>query len=83
LNRPISGSNVVNVTNTFTSPQVMLEAWDTGASIVTFSITQSSTAGVASVVPEPSSMAIFGLMSVGSLAAWRRRRAGERKSAEA
>jgi hypothetical protein len=82
LNRSISGSGVVTVTNTFTSPQVMLEAWDTGASNVTFTITQASIAGVAAI-PEPSSIAIFGLMSVGSLAAWRRRRASERKTVEA
>jgi hypothetical protein len=44
--------------------------------IATFTITQNSTAG-ATVIPEPSSIAIFGLMSLGSLAAWRRRRSAE------
>lgn len=82
LNRSITGNNLVNVSTSFLSPVITLEDFDTGASSATFTITQASTAGV-SVVPEPSSFAIFGLMSVGSLAAWRRRRAGERKSAEA
>lgn len=82
LNRSISGNNLVNVSTSFLSPEFTLEDWMSGASNVTFNITQTSIAG-ATVIPEPSSMAIFGLMSVGSLVAWRRRRGGERKSAEA
>jgi hypothetical protein len=82
LNRSITGNNLVNVSTSFFSPVITLEDYETGASTATFTITQASTAGV-SVVPEPSSIAIFGLMSVGSLAALRRRRAGERKPAEA
>lgn len=79
LNRSISGNAAVNVaTQSFFTGVANL----TAGPIALFTITQNSTVG-ASVVPEPSSIAIFGLMSVGSLAAWRRRRAGERKSAEA
>ena len=75
----ISGNSSVTLSNTFfATPVTSISQY----SFVTFNITQFSTVGTA-VVPEPSSIAIFGLMSVGSLAAWRRRRAGERKSAEA
>ncbi|MCY2973053.1 MAG: PEP-CTERM sorting domain-containing protein [Planctomycetota bacterium] len=73
LNRSISGSSNWSVSTSFFSPVFTLASWDTGASDVTFNITQASTAGTA-VVPEPSSMAIFGLMSAGSILAWRRRR---------
>lgn len=78
LNRTISGNTNVNLgtLSYFTDATVL------GTGFTFFTITQNSTVS-ASVVPEPSSIAIFGLMSVGSLAAWRRRRAGERKSAEA
>lgn len=72
LNRSVNGANSVNVSSSFFSPSVTLEA----GPIATFTITQNSTAG-ATVIPEPSSIAIFGLMSLGSLAAWRRRRMGE------
>jgi hypothetical protein len=88
LNGRIDGTATRIVTGTFFSSESTFEATfdpsldPTGAGVVLFTITQASRAGV-SVVPEPSSFAIFGLMSVGSLAAWRRRRAGERKSAEA
>lgn len=79
LNRSISGNATVNVaTQSFFTGVANLAA----GPFAFFTITQNSTVG-ASVVPEPSSIAIFGLMSVGSLAALRRRRAGERKSAEA
>jgi len=71
LNRNISGVNTVNVaTQGFFTAAANLST----GTITTFTITQNSTVG-ANVVPEPSSMAIFGLMSAGSLLAWRRRRA--------
>ncbi len=72
LNRSLNGSGTVNVSTSFFSPSVVLQA----GPIATFTITQNSTAG-ATVIPEPSSIAIFGLMSLGSLAAWRRRRSAE------
>jgi len=70
LNRSISGNASVNV-----GPQSFFTAAASlvGGGIATFTITQNSTVGAA-VVPEPSSMAIFGLMSAGSFLAWRRRR---------
>ncbi len=75
----ISGNSSLTLGNTFfTSGSLFVGSNQTA----TFDIAQLSRVG-ASVVPEPSSIAIFGLMSVGSLAALRRRRAGERKSAEA
>jgi hypothetical protein len=78
LNQSISGNSNVNTgtLSYFTDATVLSTGFRN------FTIEQISTVS-ASVVPEPSSIAIFGLMSVGSLAAWRRRRAGERKSAEA
>jgi hypothetical protein len=80
LNQTISGNSVVNMATTFfKTPSTFLLA----GQITTFDIIQTSSTSASSVIPEPSSIAIFGLMSVGSLAAWRRRRAGERKSAEA
>jgi hypothetical protein len=78
LNRSISGTNSVNVSQGFVSTVANLSV----GSLTTFTITQNSTVS-AEVVPEPSSIAIFGLMSAGSLMAWRRRRANERKSVEA
>ena len=78
LNQTISGDSSVSTgTLSFFTPGITV-----GTGFTTFGINQQTTVN-ASVVPEPSSIAIFGLMSVGSLAAWRRRRAGERKSAEA
>jgi hypothetical protein len=78
LNQSISGNSNVNTgtLSYFTDATVL------GTGFTYFTITQNSTVS-ASVVPEPSSIAIFGLMSVGSLAAWRRRRASERKTVEA
>ncbi len=70
LNRSINGSSTVNVSSSFFSTAVSLEA----GQLATFKITQNTTAGANNVVPEPSSMAIFGLMSAGSFLAWRRRR---------
>ncbi|MCY3009985.1 MAG: PEP-CTERM sorting domain-containing protein [Planctomycetota bacterium] len=86
LNGRIDGAGTRSVSGTFFSSERTFQARrDSFGNIINspveFTITQASSAGV-SVVPEPSSIAIFGLMSVGSLAAWRRRRAGERKSAE-
>jgi hypothetical protein len=78
LNRSISGTNTVTVSQNFFSPTVTLQA----GPIATFTLTQNSTAS-AEVIPEPSSIAIFGLMSAGSLMAWRRRRANDRKGVEA
>ena len=75
----ISGNSSLTLGNTFFTSGSLFVGLNQTAS---FDIAQLSRVG-ASVVPEPSSIAIFGLMSVGSLAAWRRRRAGERKSAEA
>lgn len=77
LNQSISGGNLVNVSTDFVSTTATLAA----GPFTTFTITQNSTVS-ASVIPEPSSIAIFGLMSAGSLVAWRRRRASERKSLE-
>jgi len=70
LNRSISGNTAVNV-----GPQSFFTAAAnlTGGGIASFTISQNSTVGTA-VVPEPSSMVIFGLMSAGSFLAWRRRR---------
>jgi hypothetical protein len=70
LNTSISGNTTLSFgpQNFFTSTAAL-----TGGGIATFTITQNSTVGAA-VIPEPSSMAIFGLMSVGSFLAWRRRR---------
>ena len=79
LNRSINGTSTVSESGNFFSAAMTLQ----GGRIATFTVSQNSEAGANNVVPEPSSIAIFGLMSVGSLAAWRRRRAGERKSAEA
>ncbi|MFN9712222.1 MAG: PEP-CTERM sorting domain-containing protein [Planctomycetota bacterium] len=78
MNRTISGNSSVSTgtLSYFTDATVLSTGFRN------FTIEQNSTVS-ASVIPEPSSIAIFGLMSVGSLAAWRRRRAGERKSAEA
>lgn len=78
LNQSISGTNTVTVSQNFFSPTVTLQA----GPIATFTLTQNSTAS-AEVIPEPSSIAIFGLMSAGSLMAWRRRRANDRKGVEA
>ena len=71
LNRSISGNTAVNV-----GPQSFFTAAAnlTGGGIASFTISQNSTVGTAAVVPEPSSMVIFGLMSAGSFLAWRRRR---------
>lgn len=69
LNRSISGNSSVNLTQSFFTGAATLTA---GTSTF-FTITQTSTVGTV-VVPEPSSMVIFGLMSAGSFLAWRRRR---------
>ncbi len=69
LNRSISGNATVNVTRNFFTNAATLAV----GAISFFTVTQNSTVGTA-VVPEPSSMAIFGLMSLGSILAWRRRR---------
>ena len=71
LNRSINGVSTVNESGNFFSAAMTLQA----GPITVFTVTQNSTAGAAAaVVPEPSSMAIFGLMSAGSFLAWRRRR---------
>lgn len=78
LNGSISGTNTVSVSQNFFSPAVTLAA----GPIATFTLTQNSTASAA-VVPEPTSIAIFGLMSAGSLAMFRRRRVSELKGSVA
>ncbi len=79
LNRTLNVPGTVSESGDFFTAAVTLQS----GPIAVFTVSQNSTAGANNVVPEPSSIAIFGLMSVGSLAALRRRRAGERKSAEA
>jgi hypothetical protein len=71
LNRSISGTNTVNVGPTqFFSPAATLTALNP---IYIFTINQNSTVG-ANVIPEPTSLAIFGLMSTGTILVRRRRR---------
>jgi hypothetical protein len=78
LNRSISGTSSANVNTNFFSPVVTL----TAGPIATFSITQVSEVGV-TAIPEPSSIAIFSLMSAGSIVAWRRRRNKEDSASKA
>lgn len=80
LNRNIDGSfsgqyYVYDYRSFVTGPANLM-----AGSVASFAVTQNTTAGV---VPEPSSLAVFGLMSIGSVVAWRRRRASDLKPTEA